>query len=199
MRVGSRTLSTLAFALACAATVSPWQVASAQSGRMGATQSGTLYTSVEPALIQDMLEELGFSASVQNIGERGSREFVIMAEQDGFIFLVNLRACDIPDNPRGCLGINFFTTWDLRRGSARDAEEAAAAYNADQPFGKVTLDTAENAVYFTHYMIVDGGISRDNIAEYTTLFVAASSILAEEYMDGLLDQEGTGGSQGGKS
>lgn len=199
MRVGSRTLSTLALALACAATVGPWQVASAQSGRMGATQSGTLYTSVEPALIQDMLEELGFEASLQNIGERGSREFVIIAERDGFIFLVNLRACDIPDNPRGCLGINFFTTWDLRRGSARDAAEAASAYNNDQPFGKVTLDTAESAVYFSHYMIVDGGISRDNIAEYTSLFVAAASVLADEYMDGLLDREGTGGGQGGKS
>lgn len=198
MRLWARTLSTLALVMAGAVTLSPWQMASAQSGRMGVTTSGTLYQTVEPALVEDVLQDLGFETTVESIGERGSREFIILAELDGFVFLVNLRSCDVSDAPRGCLGLDFFTTWKVRRGALDDAEEAADIYNSDQPFGKVTVNRDSTAVYFSHYLITDGGISRENIASNAMLFVGASAILVTDYLDGMLDVE-DGGGRGGKS
>lgn len=185
----ARRFSVLALVAASAASLSPWQTAMAQSGRLGVSSNGTLYQSVEPALVQDVLQELGFETTVTDASEGGRRQFIVLALQGDMIFLVNLRACDVPDMPRGCLGMDFFTTWKVRRGAMNRAVEGAASYNDEQPFGRVVVNREENAVYFSHYVITDGGISRENILSYTSLFMGASTALTTEYLDGLLETD----------
>lgn len=183
----ARGFSAFALVAVGVASLAPWQTALAQSGRMGATSNGTLYQSVEPALVQDVLQELGFETTVTDTSERGRRQFMVIAMQGDMIFLVSLRACDVPDMPRGCLGMDFFTTWKVQRGALNRVIEGAATYSDEQPFGRVVVDREENAVYFSHYVITDGGISRENILSYTSLFMGASTALTTEYLDGLLE------------
>lgn len=190
--------SCLAMALAGTLGLAPMGGALAQSGRMGSTQATTVYTALEPALIIEVLEEAGFETTVeQEEAEDGSRHYIILGSQNGFVMGVNLRVCDTRGNPRGCLGVNFFTLWDVRRGQVRDAGEAADLFNEETLYGRLTVNDSESSIYYSHYMIVDHGVTRDNVAANLSLFLSMCQIIVDEYMGDILDL-GDGGERRGK-
>ena len=186
--------SWLAVALAGGLLAAPMGAATAQSARMGSTESARVYTALEPALIVEVMEEAGFETSVEaSTAQNGSRDFVILGAQGGFIVGANLRVCDTDNSPRGCLGINFFTLWDVRRGQLREAREASKLFNEETLYGRLQVDDAEASVFYSHYMIVDHGVTRDNIAANLSLFLAMCQVITDEYMADILDLGGGDG------
>lgn len=172
--------------------------AGAQSARMGTTESARVYVTLEPALIVDVMEEAGFTVTIDSEeDDSGARDFVIIGSQDGFVMGVNLRACDTASNGRGCLGVNFFTLWDVRRGQLRDAREARDLFNEETLYGRLQLNEEEASVFYSHYMIVDHGVTRDNIAANLSLFLTMCQVITDEYMEDIIDF-GDSGSQRGK-
>lgn len=170
--------------------------AGAQSARMGTTESARVYVTLEPALIVDVLEEAGFTATIESeVDGGGARDFVIIASQGDFVMGVNLRACDTAGNGRGCLGVNFFTLWDVRRGQLRDAREAMNLFNEETLYGRLQINEQDSSVFYSHYMIVDHGVTRDNIVANLSLFLSMCQIITDEYMEDILDL-GTGSQQG---
>lgn len=177
----------MALAGVMGAVALPPVVAEAQSSRLGSRESGTVYTAIEPSLIVDIMEEAGFETEVEEVDlDDGARRYIVIGNMDGFVVAATVRVCDVDDHPRGCLGVNFLAMWEIGRGKLRDVNNSVDAFSQQTVYGRLFVNREGTQLNYSHYMIMDYGVTRDNIAANLDLFISMCGIIVDEYMDGML-------------
>ena len=128
-------------------------------------QANVVY-SVTPQDVANVLASRGLVTQIMTSGPNPVvRAFASQGDLDAnnMRFFVRMTACNLPNNPPGCLGLQFAVARPLNgpEDSAR-ARRVADAFHAQEAFGRVYI--IENQfMLMDFYVITDRGVTREHL------------------------------------
>ncbi|MFC7378752.1 YbjN domain-containing protein [Brevundimonas sp. GCM10030266] len=161
MRLLLTTLLSLGLATALS-TTAPATPAAAQVARIERAQ---VYRSILPSEMATLLNGSGYA----RVEKAGANVFNIET-REGFLFSVEMAACDVENDTAGCFGIIFYSTWELEPSDRSKVSTMVTKFNDDYRIGKAFL--LENSIYAERYVTTDGGVTQDHIREEAETFLA---------------------------
>lgn len=151
-----------AVALAAAGALVLSVPADAQPAATARTERALVIKSVTVGDMKEIMEDAGYRVEVERL--KTGEVWLFGTERDGgFRLNVQLRVCDTPNNPPGCLGVLYQASYDLKAPEVPAARRAAAKFNETFLMAKSYLLDADTLV-LEHYAITDGGVTRAHLA-----------------------------------
>lgn len=150
------------------------------------TGTAEVYYSVTAEQVADVLKRGGFKTKVtkDEVKDGEKPSWTIEAENETPFYMgVDVRACDIKDYPKGCLGIRFFASIDLEKSDLSLARRTADRYNRDYYIGKAYVSDDGKSLYFENYLMIDGGVTARNLEENLDNFLSGYDSVMEVYQD----------------
>lgn len=164
-------MKSLAAALAAGVALSGAAVAQSQ------THSDTVYDSISPADLFQIVQGLGYASATQ----LDDTTFEV-ATASGFLFWVYALTCDEPSKGGAvtrCYGVEISTNWTVEAKDAAGLAEAANAYTASYSLLKAYVDE-DNTLNAQRYGFTSGGVTRAHIEEEIHGFVEAVDYMLDE-------------------
>jgi hypothetical protein len=156
----------------------------AMAAELPRTGKAQVLYSVTPEQVAKVLQKGGFKTKIvaDKVKEGEKPSWTIEAQnKTPFYMGADIRACDADGYPKGCLGIRYFASMDLDNTSLAVARRTAERYNRDYYIGKAYVSEDGKSLYFENYLMLDGGVTEDNLEKNLNNFLAGYDILMDVY------------------
>lgn len=142
--------------------------ACATTGAGGAPigDSGGLIDRYDEAALRSVLQELGYAVVGEDTSGTG-KPFLTVEAGDKLSFRVMGESCDGEGDAKVCAGIQLSTQF----GETGDADFDAVMAAANRTLRPAKLFRIDSGLAYERYLIMDGGVSRENLKTNISVFV----------------------------
>ncbi|MDZ4362789.1 YbjN domain-containing protein [Brevundimonas sp.] len=144
----------------------------AQSAGTIAPRTGTapIQRTLNTGEVERLLRAQGYAA----VDKVSDTEFTVLTE-NALKFSVGLTACDVQGQPPGCLGLSILASWSMEPGDRAKLVPVVETINSQYRIAKVMM--IDQAIFMERYVITDGGVTLDHIAEELGQFEISADLL----------------------
>lgn len=171
------------FSMALAIVMAPVAVGSAQT--LPRTGLETVYYSTTVATLASIATAKGYVVETDTTGNGPVvRVYADQARRDARnpLFFVGLAACDLQNQPPGCLGVHLARMSTLPQSDLGKAERFAQRFHEQYSFGRVYVSNGRYLV-IDYYVMLDKGVTQKHLEsvvnEYVGLLDAFFKLWAE--------------------
>jgi hypothetical protein len=142
------------------------------------TGTAPIQRSINASEVERLLRAQGYAA----VDKISDTEFVVLTE-DELKFSVGLTACDVQGQPPGCLGLSILASWGMEPGDRAKLVPVVETINSQYRIAKVMM--IDQAIFMERYVITDGGVTLDHIAEELGQFEISAGLLLDAMIKAL--------------
>ncbi|MGV9009437.1 hypothetical protein [Brevundimonas sp.] len=157
-------------ALAAVLLVAAPAQAHAQDPVPARSGTATIYRAINAVEMNRVLEGKDYASVVKE----NETDFAITT-QSGFKFHVMLMACNIENQPAGCLGVSIRASWDLEARDVAILRPVIHSFNSEYRIGKALM--LEDAIFIERYAIMDGGVTLEHLSNELIEFLGSADVL----------------------
>ncbi|QQQ19617.1 YbjN domain-containing protein [Brevundimonas vitis] len=170
--------SIIAFAGLMLAVIAGPALAQSTGSIPARTGTAPIQRSINVGEVERLLRAQGYAA-VDKVSET---EFIVLTENE-LKFSVALTACDVQGQPPGCLGLSILASWSMEPGDRAKLVPVVETINSQYRIAKVMM--IDEAVLLERYVITDGGVTLDHIAEELGQFEISAGLLIDAMVKAL--------------